>query len=114
MALSVTGNTPRSGVVVYTYDNLDTLDTLPQALSLNGTTPLAGFMQVVGTFGGGTVKLQGSNNGDTWVDLKDVTGTTIEITSAGGAEFTTSALHIRPLIVGGTGDDVDVTICLRG
>ena len=114
MALTVAENTPLSGVITYTYDNLDSADTSPASLPLNGTTTLAGFMQAVGTFGGGTVKLQGSNDNTNWVDLNDVTGTAIGLTGTGGAEFTTSALYIRPIITGGTGDDVDVIICLRG
>lgn len=114
MALTVTPSTPKSGVVLYTYDNLDTADSSPTALELTGTAPALGFIQAVGTFGGGTVKLQGSNDNTNWVDLNDVTGTAIGLTAAGGAEFTTSALYIRPIITGGTGDDVDVYISLRG
>jgi hypothetical protein len=71
-------------------------------------------MQVTGTFGGGSVALQGSNDGTNWVALKDLAGAVIAITAAGGVDFSVSCVYIRPLITGGTGNDVDVTIALRG
>lgn len=114
MALSFTTEMPVLGIELNTWDNLDTSDTSPTVAEPGGTSALAGFMQVTGTFGGGTVKLQGSNEGSTWVDLKDLTGTAIGITTAGGVEFTASARYIRPLITGGSGDDVDVYIIFRG
>jgi len=46
--------------------------------------------------------------------LSDVTGTAIGLTAAGGKEFTSSCVYLRPLITGGTADDVDVLISLRG
>jgi len=114
MALTVNTTQPVSGVKLYTYDNLDTLDTSPDVILSEGTSPIAGFIQAFGTFGSGTVKLQGSNNNSTWVDLSDVTGTAIGLTAAGGKEFTSSCVYLRPLITGGTADDVDVLISLRG
>jgi len=114
MALVVTPSKPVSGVSLYTYDNLDSADTNPEYLTLSGTDPVVGFLQVVGTFGGGTVKLQLSNNGTNWVDAKDISGTAVAITAAGGVEFSTAAVYIRPLISGGSGDDVDVLISFRG
>jgi hypothetical protein len=114
MALSFTSTIPVSGVALYTYDNLDTADTSPTVINPGGTEPIAGSMQVIGTFGGGTVKLQGSNNGANWVDLKDSYGTAIGLTSAGGVEFSTSFLYLRPLVTGGSSDDVDVFIVTRG
>ena len=114
MALTQTPTRPVDGVQLWTYDNLDTADSSPFKIKPGGTEPIAGCMQAFGTFGGGTVKLQGSNDGTNWVDLNDVTGTAIGITAAGGAEFTTSFLYIRPLVTGGSGDDIDVLILLRG
>ena len=114
MALVVSTTQPVSAVKLYTYDNLDTADSSPSAILSDGTSSIAGFIQAIGTFGGGTVKLQGSNNNSTWVDLLDVTGVAIGLTAAGGKEFTTSCVYIRPLITGGTADDVDVFISLRG
>ena len=58
--------------------------------------------------------LQGSNDNTNWVNLTDTFGSTIQISSAGGKEFSTGALYIRPLVTGGSGDDIDVSISLRG
>ena len=114
MALVFTPSHPFSGVNLYTYDNLDTEDSSPPKITPGGTEPLAGSIQAVGTFGGGTVKLQGSNDNTNWVDLNDTAGTVIGLTAEGGAEFSSSFLYLRPLITGGTGDDVDVFITTRG
>lgn len=114
MALTVTPSYPTSGVQLYTYDNLDTSDTSPAVITPGGTESVVGCIQAIGTFGSGTVALQGSNDNTNWVNLKDVTGTEIGLTSASGAEFTTSFVYLRPLITGGTSDDVDVFIVLRG
>jgi hypothetical protein len=71
-------------------------------------------VQVVGTFGGATVTLEGSNDGTNYVTMRDVDGADISFTAAGYAEFSTAFRYIRPASTGGTGDDVDVYICLRG
>lgn len=110
MALSVTSSIPAPGVELWVYDNLDTADTSPTVIKSGSFSTLSGFIQVVGTFGGATVKLQGSNDGTNWIDLTDPLGTTIGIDAAGGKEFSTAALYIRPLAVSGTGD---VYITLR-
>jgi hypothetical protein len=114
MALVVTQSNGAGGLERHTYDNLDTLDTAPKTLYAGGTSALAGSMQVVGSFGSGTVVLQGSNNGTDWVTLKGLDGEDISLTATGMVEFSTSALYLRPLITGGTADDVDVYIVLRG
>lgn len=114
MALTVTPSVPVAGIQVWTYDNLDTADTSPSTITSGGTSTIVGSIQAEGTFGGGTVKLQGSNDGTNWVDLDDTQGTAIGITAAGAAEFSTAMVYLRPLITGGTGDDVNVTIALRG
>ena len=114
MSLVVTPSTPVSGVFIWSYDNLDTADTSPQKITAGGTRTLAGALQVVGTFGGASVALQASNDGVNWVGLSDRSGVVIAITAAGGSEFSTSYLYLRPLATGGTGDDLDVFISLRG
>lgn len=67
-------------------------------------------VQVGGTFGGATVALQGSNDGVTYATLKDVTGANLSFTAAGYAEFSSGAAFIKPLISGGTGDSINVTV----
>ena len=68
-------------------------------------------VQVIGTFGGSTVSLQGSNDGGTtWAILDDPQGTAISLTSAGIAQIGTITELIRPIVVGGTSVDVDVHV----
>lgn len=84
------------------------------AYALNGRLGLSAAIQVVGTFGGATVKLQVSVDGVTYYDLSDTAGNPISATAAGIFEFSTSAVYIKPDISGGTGDDLDIFVALRG
>jgi len=119
MALTVTTTVTEKGVTLVTYDNLDTADTGPTAIEMgtklrqDSAQTTHGFIQAIGTFGSGTVKLQGSNDNSNWADLKDFYGTAIGLTATGGAEFMASCRYIRPLITGGSGDDVNVFITLQ-
>lgn len=87
-----------------------------EALTVAGQLGLVGAAQISGTFGGATVTLQCSNDGTTWFNMRDVTGAGTTMTATGNSffEFSTAALYIRPAISGGTDDDVDVTLVLRG
>jgi len=116
MALTVT--TEKQGdLTIVTYDNIDTADSSPSSIEINQSRyqvqgqPTQGFFQAYGTFGSGTAKLQGSNDGTNWADL-DIAGssTALAFTAAGGAEFSASCRYIRPLVTGGTGDDIDIRI----
>lgn len=62
-------------------------------------------MQVLGTFGtGGSVKLQGSNDGGTtWADLNDLDGTAIAVTAAGMVQVRERPLAVRPNVTAGDG-----------
>ena len=73
-----------------------------------------GSVQVTGTFGGATFTLEGSNDGTNFVVLRDDSGTTISLTSAGLQMFMQRTLWIRPQTSGGTGTDVDVYLLLGG
>lgn len=84
------------------------------ALTVAGQLGLVGAAQISGTFGGATITLQCSNDGTTWFNMSDVTGTAMTATGNSFFEFSTAALYIRPAISGGTDDDVDVTLVLRG
>jgi hypothetical protein len=100
--------------MLHTYATMDSGDTSPSALLLDGTTPIAGFIQATGTFGGATAKLQVSNDNTNWVDARDITGVLIGILAAGGVEFSTSAVYIRPLVTGGSSTNLTITIAFRG
>jgi hypothetical protein len=96
----------------YRWTNLSTADTAV-AVALENTQGLAGSFQGTGTFGGATVALQVSNDGVNYFTHKE-NGTDVSLTAAGALEFSTAALYLRPSSSGGTGDDVTVTVALRG
>lgn len=75
---------------------------------------LAASVQVVGTFGGATAKLQVSNDGTNWADVLDPLGAAVSLTATGYFELSLSGAYIRPAISGGTGDDLDIIVVLRG
>lgn len=69
---------------------------------------------ISGTFGGATAKLQFSNDGTTWTDLKDSAGATVSGTAT--AQFQQVGIYgvyIKPVVSGGSGDNVDFTVTLR-
>lgn len=71
-------------------------------------------IQVVGTFGaGGTMTLQGSNDGSTWATLKDAFGTPIALTAAGIVQIMEIPRYIRPSVVGDGSTDLDVYLFAR-
>ena len=96
-----------------TWEALATGDTIV-GLPVASQAAIAGAVQFKGTFGGATIGLQSSNDGTTYFDVKDLGGTVISATAAAMFEFTIAAMYIRPVISGGTGDDIDVVMILRG
>lgn len=87
----------------------------PTKYEMGDQTGLAGSVQLTGTPDSSTTLLQGSNDGSTWVTLKDVNGASISFTAAGAAEFSTAMRYIKPTPSGGGGSqDIDVTVFLRG
>jgi len=75
-------------------------------------TPPTGYelvsAQVTGTFGGATVKAQGSIDG---TNYEDVEGT--GLTAAGLITPTHNTLSFRPETTGGTGTDVDASFLFK-
>lgn len=69
-------------------------------------------IQVTGTFGsGGTVVLEGSNDGSNWETLNDPQGTAISFTAAGMYQVLENTKMIRPSVTAGDGTtDLDVTM----
>jgi hypothetical protein len=96
-----------------TWADIVTGDTIT-AFPVAAQAAVAGAVQFGGTFGGATVGLQVSNDGSTYFDMKDLSGTTISATAAAMFEFTTAAMYLRPVITGGAANAVDVTVVLRG
>jgi hypothetical protein len=60
-------------------------------------------VQFVGTFGGASVSLQGSNDGENWHTLSDPFGAPITKTSASLSAVTEMTRYVRPLVSGGDG-----------
>ena len=94
------------------WAELATGDTI-NALKLMGTGARRASVQISGTFGSATVKMQTSNDGTNFVDIKDIHNTAVSATAAAIFEITSSAIYIRPAITGGTADSVDVTLFMR-
>jgi hypothetical protein len=74
-------------------------------------------VQVIGTFGGATVAIQGTlenaTTGQTWLPVTDAQGNAISMTSAGLEAITELVRQIRPVVTGGTGTAVKVLMLLR-
>lgn len=99
-----------SSLVPTVWDNnaaIYTWTALPSAApgpSIQGPGWTDRSVQVTGTFGaGGTVTLQGSNDGINWFTLHDPFSNLLSFTSAGLAEVTEIALFMRPNVSGGDG-----------
>jgi hypothetical protein len=68
-------------------------------------------VQISGTFGGGTVAIHGSNDGVNFAVLQDALGTDLTALAAAGIfSVDQNTRFIRPIITGGAGVDIDVTI----
>jgi hypothetical protein len=96
----------------YIWEALATGDTI-NALKLSGAGARRAAVQIFGTFGGATIKIQTSNDGTNFYDIKDIHNTAVSTTSAAIFEITSAALYIKPVISGGTSDDVDVILHMR-
>lgn len=70
-------------------------------------------IQATGTFGGGTVNCQGSNDGTNFANLTDPGQTTIAITSVGIKQVTEASIKTRPATSGGTGQSLTITMFFR-
>lgn len=105
-------NTTIADAPRYLWTALATGDTI-DALKLTGIGARRASIQVSGTFGGATVKVQTSNDGTNFADIKDIHNTAISTTAAAMFEATSAAVYIKPVISGGTGDSVNVILHMR-
>jgi hypothetical protein len=60
-------------------------------------------LQVSGTFGGASLRFEGSNNGTDWATLSDPQGNDLLLTSAKIEMVTEATVYVRPVVVGGDG-----------
>lgn len=72
-------------------------------------------IQIHGTFGtGGTVVIQGSNDGSNWATLTDPQGNEISITTAKIEQVMEITRYIRPAVTAGNGStNLNVIILVR-
>lgn len=73
-------------------------------------------VQVAGTFGvNGVIVIEGTNDGSTWVTLKDEAGSELRFTTAGLSYIASPTTYTRPRVVSGDGStSLTVTMLLRG
>lgn len=111
LALTSADRNSVNGAIILSWNALGNADdgaayALPFAADLT--------FQAAGTFGGATVKLQGSNDGTNWFDLTKRGGTSaLSVTAAGGGSANENPAYIRPITSGGTGTSVNVTIAIH-
>lgn len=70
--------------------------------------------QVIGSFGGGNVSLQGSNDGVTYGILEDLSATAITFTAADIQGVGPITRYMRPSTPSGTAVDVDCFLFVTG
>src|SRR6266566_7668918 len=88
-------------VVVYTWTTLHMGDS---GAPVSGPGWADRSIQVVGTFGaGGTVVIEGSNDGTNWSTLDDAFGVPMSYTSPTVNQIVELPLFVRPRITGGDG-----------
>lgn len=76
---------------------------------------LGAALQAVGTWGGGTLTIEVSNDGATFFPLTTLDGSAAPTLSADGViEVSTGAKFIRPSFAGGSGGAIDVLLFARG
>lgn len=73
-------------------------------------------VQIIGTFGvGGSVRIEGSNDGTNWAPLTDPQGNNLDITTAKIEAITEVVRYIRPRVTAGDGStSLTVIMLLKG
>jgi hypothetical protein len=67
---------------------------------------------VFGNFGsGGSMKMEGSNDGVNWFDMTDPQGNALTFTAAKMEMLQENPLYVRPKMTAGTSVDIDVILC---
>lgn len=98
-----------------TWEPLTNVNTAGKAYEPELTRAAIAAVQFTGPFDGAAAVLQGSNDGSTWVTLKDTLGSEVSFTAAGYAEISTAMAYIRPSTSGGgASQDIDCILVARG
>lgn len=108
-ALTIVAGVPR-----ITWTGVSTADTMVAFGPLPGKSAEFASVLLSGTWGSSTVTLAGSEDNSTFITLKDRTGTAVSGTANTRFELSTAASYLKPASSGGTADNVDVVVVLRG
>lgn len=71
-------------------------------------------VHIFGTFGSGTLTIQGSNDGSDWQSLRDPQGNAIAKTASYLGAILENPRYLRPNLTGSTGATVTVILVARG
>jgi phage-related tail protein len=113
--ITPTRSTIQAGIEVITWANMANGDTGEPVL-VTGQAGAIGCLQAEGTFGGGTLALQGSNiagGAGAFRAITDIAGNGLSLTAAGLEDFSTAAAFLRPSLAGGTAGSVTVSMVVR-
>lgn len=101
------------GAALYTWADLANGDT---GIDFSNLLLSEKTVQVTGTFGtGGTVALEGSNDGTNYETLKDPQGNSLSFTAAGLEAVQENPRFIRPNVSAGDGTTaLTVTLAVKG
>lgn len=111
--------TPTAGATHHIiWETMTETNNVGAARSIPGASDVS--VEIIGTIGGATLLIEGSNvlspsvDGD-WVTLHDENGDLLSFTIVDiGHALSENMLHIRPRLTGGSGTDVDVLMLFRG
>ena len=70
-------------------------------------------IQVLGTFGGCSVAMNGSNDGTTYAALRDPSSTTIAISAAGIKAVLENTMFLQPSPSGGSGQSITINMLVH-
>jgi hypothetical protein len=105
----------QGGLEVITWANMANGDTGDPVLIL-GQAGAVGCLQAEGSFGGGTLTLQGSNiagGAGAYRNVKDGAGNGLSLTAPDMEDFSTAAAYISPALAGGSAGSVTVSVVVR-
>lgn len=71
-------------------------------------------VHIFGTFGSGTLTMQGSNDGSDWQSVRDPQGNAIAKTASYLGAILENPRYLRPNLTGSTGATVTVILVARG
>lgn len=107
---SITGVTGGIDAIIVTWGPMGDSDTagavqLPDRIDRS--------VQVIGTFGGATITMQGSNDGTNFNTVNDAFGAALTLAAAAIKQVTEAALWIRPSTASGSGSSLTIIMCAR-